>query len=620
MRKGLGKKFLSLLLVFSLVIPNFLVNFVPSASAAEATGQAEDIIISEYIEGSSYNKAIELYNGTGESIELSQYTLELYSNGVSIVSQKMALTGVLESGDTYVLYHKDANADIKAKGNLENSTVINFNGDDALVLKNGNTVVDSIGQAGARVENLKDVTLVRNSDVVTGDTIPNDEFVPSLEWTSFPTNTIENLGTHTMDGSVVENPSDPEVPGDTSYISVADAIANNTGEATVQGYIVGVTNNGPKYNQEPPFTVTTNIALADSPTETDATKILPVQLPSGKVREALNLVKNPDLLGAKITITGSLEKYFGVAGLKSSTEFEIVSENPDEEPGEPEVPVEIITIAEARSQGTGEVTVQGIVTAKLKNTIHIQDDTAAIAVRPTSLDVQLGDEITISGSLQEYRSLLQLDSASLVEKNEQFGIPAPVELAGEEVNEENESKLAVVKKIELVDVNKGNGWANYTAKAEDGTEFLVRDETGTLNLEVEATYDSVTGIIQQFDNDYQIIPRGHADIIEDASKVQPVTASHSTGTIQAGTKVTLSTTTKDAAIYYTTDGSVPTVENGQEYSNPITIDQSMTIKAFAVKEGLTQSEVRQFTYKVYDSENIQIHDIQGASHESSLKG
>ncbi|CAM5191652.1 LTD domain-containing protein OS=Ureibacillus acetophenoni OX=614649 GN=SAMN05877842_101164 PE=4 SV=1 [Ureibacillus acetophenoni] len=198
-------------------------------------------------------------------------------------------------------------------------------------------------------------------------------------------------------------------------------------------------------------------------------------------------------------------------------------------PVDPETP-NVITIAEARTQGTGSATVKGIVTAKLKNTIHIQDSTAAIAVRPTSLDVEIGDEIIVSGSLQDYRGLLQLDSAK-VEQKTTADIPEPKELSGAEINEENESKLAIVKNIELIDVNKGSGWANYTVKAEDGTEFLVRDETGTLNLSVGTTYDSITGIIQQFDQDYQIIPRGQADIVEDATTVQKVYASHPSGTI-----------------------------------------------------------------------------------------
>ncbi|WP_233713598.1 5'-nucleotidase C-terminal domain-containing protein [Lederbergia citri] len=464
-------------------------------SAAELTpGSGEDLIISEYIEGSSFNKAIELYNATGTDVDLSQYTLELYSNGASAVSQNLTLSGTLANGETYVLYHGQASEEIKSKGDLANSTVINFNGDDAIVLKKGSTVVDSVGQVGERVNNLADVTLVRNSNITVGDKNPNDPFDPSVEWTNLGKDIFTNLGLHTIDGS-------------------------NSGE--------------------------------------------------------------PD---------------------------------PD-----PEEPVEAITIAEARSQGTGEAKVKGIVTAKLKNTIHIQDETAAIAVRPTSLEVQIGDEITVSGSLQEFRGLLQLDSATLVEKSENV-VPEPVELQGEEINEENESKLAVVNNIELVDVNQGNGWANYTAKAENGTQFLVRDETGTLELAVGTTYDSITGIVQQFDNDYQIIPRGQADIVVDASAVQPVTASPTPGLVPAGTKVSLNTTTKDATIYYTTDGTEPT-EESKVYVEPITIDKEISIKAIAVKEGLTPSKVNTFVYTTYNvEEGIKIHHIQGESHESPMVG
>ncbi|MEH7384442.1 5'-nucleotidase C-terminal domain-containing protein [Bacillus sp. JJ1521] len=402
-----------------------------------------------------------------------------------------------------------------------------------------------------------------------------------------------------------------------SYITVAEAIANNSGKATVQGYIVGTASSGTKYVQIPPFTVATNLGLADDPNETNPAKILPVQLPNGSaVRTDLNLVDHPENFQRKVAITGNLEQYFSVPGHKSATSYEFLDGEPNPEPEQPTV----ISIAEARAQGTGNATVKGIVTAVLKNTIHIQDETAAIAVRPTSLPVQLGDEITVSGSLQEYRGLLQLDSAKLIGEKEGKGVPSPVELAGAGINEENESKLAVVKNIELIAVSNGNGWANFTAKAEDGTEFLVRDENGTLGLSVGTTYDSITGIVQQFDADYQIIPRGQADIVADATKVQPVSASHPSGTIPAGTQVTLSTTTVGADIHFTTDGTEPTVENGQKYSEPITIDQDVTIKAIAVKEGLTASEVKEFTYKVFDIENINIHDIQGESHESPLKG
>ena len=51
------------------------------------TAATSELLLSEYIEGSSYNKAIEIYNGTGVSVDLSTYTLELYSNGSSTPSQ-----------------------------------------------------------------------------------------------------------------------------------------------------------------------------------------------------------------------------------------------------------------------------------------------------------------------------------------------------------------------------------------------------------------------------------------------------------------------------------------------------------------------------------------------------
>ena len=116
-------------------------------------------------------------------------------------------------------------------------------------------------------------------------------------------------------------------------ISVAEAIANNSGTTTVEGYIVGatVTGSGGKatYSHTAPFTFTaagTNIAIADSPNETNPSKILPVQLPSGSIRTELNLKDHPENLGKKIQITGSLEAYFSVPGLKSPTEYTFIEE------------------------------------------------------------------------------------------------------------------------------------------------------------------------------------------------------------------------------------------------------------------------------------------------------
>ncbi|WP_077361982.1 DUF6359 domain-containing protein [Fictibacillus arsenicus] len=116
-------------------------------------------------------------------------------------------------------------------------------------------------------------------------------------------------------------------------ISVSEAIANNNGTATVEGYIVGIVKAKNSIQHQGPFSTDTNIAIADTPNETDTAKILPVQLPSGNVRTELNLKANPENLGMKIQITGSLELYFSMPGHKSATSFSFV----DAAPPEPQV-------------------------------------------------------------------------------------------------------------------------------------------------------------------------------------------------------------------------------------------------------------------------------------------
>ena len=69
----------------------------------------------------------------------------------------------------------------------------------------------------------------------------------------------------------------------------------------------------------------TNIFIAATADETDYNKCLPVQLPAGAIRAALNLQANPGNLGMVVTLNGSLEKYFGLPGVKTVTEYEPIT-------------------------------------------------------------------------------------------------------------------------------------------------------------------------------------------------------------------------------------------------------------------------------------------------------
>ncbi|MED3802365.1 endonuclease [Lysinibacillus xylanilyticus] len=473
--------FLATTLVASIAAP-----IAPITVNAETL--AKDLIISEYIEGSSFNKAIEIYNGTGTAVDLSNYTLELHTNGEATAKNKVSLTGTLENGATYVLYHKDANPNIKAQGNLENTTVINFNGNDPVVLRKSGEIVDSIGQVGSSADFAKDVTLVRKASVLTGDTNINDPFNSASEWNSFSVDDFSNLGQHVMDNDS-GGPIDPETPA-------------------------------------------------------------------------------------------------------------------------------ILSIGDARNKGVGEtVTIKGRVAAGLKNTFSVQDDTGGIAVRPSSLAMSVGDEVTLKGKLADYRGLLQLDGATIVEKVENAGVPSPKVVTGAQVNEDSESQLVTVNNVTLTDVQQGAGWANFTAN--DGTNFLVRDETNSLGLTVGTNYESITGIVQQFDKDYQVIPRSKEDIVEDSSALKPAIASPGSGTFVGKTTVTLTTPTANAEIYYTVDGTEPT-DKSIKYETPIEISKNTTLKTIVKAKDGTYSEITTFDYTIADK--LQIHDIQGAGHASTFDG
>lgn len=94
------------------------------------------------------------------------------------------------------------------------------------------------------------------------------------------------------------------------------------------------------------------------------------------------------------------------------------------------------------------------------------------------------------------------------------------------------------------------------------------------------------------------VPKPNGDNIQSGLKqVAPVTASVASGAVTASTKVTLSTATTGADIYYTTDGKQPT-SSSTKYTAQITISAATTIKAIAIKAGMVPSDVQTFEYTI----------------------
>jgi len=192
--------------------------FVTSASTARGTRAVSrapgDLFFSEYVEGTSNNKAVEIYNPSSAAVNLSTagYVVQNYANGTNAPTASIALTGTIQPGAVHVLAHASASAALTALANQTNGN-LTFNGDDAVVLrKNGanGTIVDVVGQigfdpgtqwSGNGVSTL-DRTLRRKSSVNQGDINGTNAFDPSLEWDGFPIDTFSGLGTHSVGASL----------------------------------------------------------------------------------------------------------------------------------------------------------------------------------------------------------------------------------------------------------------------------------------------------------------------------------------------------------------------------------------------------------------------------------
>ena len=221
--------------------------FVGTFSMAQ---DCSELFISEYVEGWSNNKAIEIYNPTGTDIDLSQYFIVRYSNGATIATpaNAVALVGMIPAKGVHVgVIEKldpqgtgqeapvwdslQARADEFYCPDYNVSNAFYWNGNDAVVLAKGSIgdilnsqLIDVFGKigedpgiawtsdfpyTGAGDEITKDHSMIRKATILKGETNPNiSYFDPLLEYDSIPAvvdiggQTYGNwfsLGEHTCD-------------------------------------------------------------------------------------------------------------------------------------------------------------------------------------------------------------------------------------------------------------------------------------------------------------------------------------------------------------------------------------------------------------------------------------
>ena len=165
--------------------------------------KAGNLIISGYYEGASFDKAIELYNGTGATVDLSKYLLKKQSNGAGEFETTLKLSGTLQNNQTYVIVNTNStNTALTAKANILKDSITSFNGNDAVALFRNGVQIDVVGKlnGGAPYVWGLDKILKRKPDI----THPNSNF-DLTEWNEYPYAQLEKIGTHTMNFASTSN-------------------------------------------------------------------------------------------------------------------------------------------------------------------------------------------------------------------------------------------------------------------------------------------------------------------------------------------------------------------------------------------------------------------------------
>lgn len=460
---------------------------VSGTAALPAGNYATDLFFSEYIEGGSNNKAIEIFNGTGVSIDLSDYQFENWYNGL-LTPITVPLSGNLANGDVFILAHTLASQTILDLADITSNNV-SFNGNDALALRkiSTDTLVDIFGRIGEDPGtawtadggySTLNKTLVRKPTVTEGISVNPTTGFPTLatEWDVYPQDTTDYLGFHTFTPGAQVAAAPVLTPAGGIYYSTV----NVTMSSTTPGATIYYTTDGSTPSDTNGLTYTAPIAVSAT-TTVKAIAYATGYTPSSVTTEAYMLpVSIPDIATLRAQPTGSnVYKLTGEA---------------------------VLTFQQAQ-----------------RHQKYIQDATAAILIDDSAGIItstyNLYDGITgITGTLGLYRNMLQFtpvaDPGAATSSGNTI-VPEVRTLAS--LTTDDQAKLIKVMNA-TVDATLGT----YPANA---SNINVTDPTATLVMRTFPNTDysetpihtvpvNITCLVGQFDADMQISPRFLADFEE----------------------------------------------------------------------------------------------------------
>jgi hypothetical protein len=486
-----------------------------------SAGLCDDLIISEYVEGTSNNKALEIHNPTPFDVDLTPYVMEVYNNGSETPIQSLNLEGVLVSGGVTVLGNPQAAAPIINQSQAL-STVTWYNGNDPIVLRKNGEIIDMMGVIGEDPLGawtvgegaMAEYTLVRKPNIGQGSTNWNEG---QTQWDVYPQDTFDFLGEHTAScgglGTMVVGFAAPEL-----YVAEGSAVAVEM----LVGY--------PLEDVE----VQVSITGGDAELGSDYPAVFPLNFTfeSGLLNsQSFNFVaideEDPELQ-EDVELTLTILSGGAVLGIQTVVVHIL--------PSDLTYPVyDIDMVRGTNNQGV----LDSIDTAcELRGIVHgwndypqglrftLIDPTNGInvfsAINNFGYEVQEGDSVRVRGVVGQFAGLATLYADTLIYEGSGFDTQEPILV--QEMGEETESRVVKLKCVKLADPAQWtNNFPYFDVMVDYGIGDLQIRIDGNTNIwgtEPPIGTFGLTGIGGQSDGNapfldgYTLLPRSLDDLTE----------------------------------------------------------------------------------------------------------
>ena len=484
-------------------------------------GLCDDLIISEYVEGTSNNKALEIHNPTPFEVDLTPYVMEVYNNGSEVPIQSLDLEGIIPSGGVHVLGNPQAAAPIVNQSQAL-STVTWFNGNDPIVLRKNGEIIDMMGVIGEDPLGawpvgegaMAEFTLVRKPNVGQGSTNWNEG---QTQWDVYPQDTFDFLGEHTAScgglGTMVVGFAAPELyVAEGGGVQVEMLVGYPLEDVDVQ---IAVTGGDATAGDDFPAVFPLNFTFESGLLNSQAFTFAAIDEEDPELQEDVELT---------MTITSG----GAVLGIQTVV-IHIL-------PSDLTYPVyDVVQVRGTNNQGV----LDSIDTAcELRGIVHgwndypqglrftLIDPTHGInvfsAINNYGYEVQEGDSVRVRGVVGQFAGLATLYADTVIYEGSGFDTQEPILV--QEMGEETESRVVKLKCVKLLDPSQWtNAFPFFDVMVDYGVgELQIRIDGNTNIWGTEAPLGTfgVTGIGGQSDatspylDGYTLLPRSLDDLTE----------------------------------------------------------------------------------------------------------